>query len=95
MFKLIRKAIEDLWSHFKTKLHTPKEKFIPLSTHSRKSWGKGTFPLSQETRELIELKNKLHRKWMNSRTTECQVAKEHYFKIRNKVKSAVRNVKRK
>ena len=88
--------IDDLWSHFKTKLHTLKEKFIPLSTHSRKSWGKGTFPLSQETRKLIKLKNKLHRKWMNSRTTEChQVAKEHYFKIRNKVKSAVRNAKRK
>ena len=86
--------IDDLWRHFKSKLHTLKEKFVKLSSNSTKSWGKGTFPLNQETRKLMKLKNKLHRKWMNSRLTECQTAKDNYFKIRNKVKSAVRKAKR-
>ena len=41
----------------------------------------------------MKLKCKLHRKWIDSQSVKCQATKEMYFKVRNKVKSAVRNAK--
>ena len=87
--------VEYLWSSLKSKLHVLKEEYVPITTNSRKSWGKGTFPINHATREILKLKAKMHRKWMDAISTdEYQIAKEQYTKARNKAKSALRKAKR-
>ena len=87
-------SVEELWKKLKLKIYELRDRYVPKSTVSAKSWKKGSFPLDEKTREAIRLKDKNHRKWMNASMDERELAKEGYTKARNKANSLLRKAKR-
>ena len=87
-------SVEDLWRKLKRKIFELRDKYIPKSTVSAKSWKKGSFPLDEKTRQAISMKDKKHRKWMRANIEGRNLAKEEYIKARNKANSLLRKAKR-
>ena len=82
--------INVIWSAFQHKINTLQEKYIPKRKY--KSQGhKGKFPVDENTRNLIKQKHVLSRKLAENNSNEHRRA---YNKIRNKVSSAVKKIKK-
>ena len=87
---------EAMWQNIKNKLTEVRDKFVPQSNIAgTPSWkSKYQYPLSRVTRNAINVKNRLYRKWIKSsgeeRTTQIWI---EYAKARNKVNSLVRKEK--
>ena len=88
---------EGLWDSLKTLLHRLTEECVPRVTSSGKpNWqDKGSIPLDSKTRNSIKDKEKAHRAWIKSFNSDGEeVARLHYSRARNRVKTQLRRAKR-
>ena len=87
------KSIEELWNLFKNKLMDLRKKHVPFESPT--SWSsKGSFPISKTLQATIRQKHRLHRHWINANQSTKEAAREVYTKSRNKVKTLLRQAKR-
>jgi len=90
-------SVEELWSSFKSVLHELRHKFVP-KVCSNLGWrSKGEIPIPKYAREAIRSKSAAHRKWIRTRKATGNDHKERkeFKKMRNKVKTLMRGLKRK
>ena len=91
------KNVEEAWEAFKVKIYELRNKFVPKTTITGKpSWRrKGVIPIDKSVREAIHRKLICHKKWMNSkRGLRNDGSRAEYTKARNKVKSLMRQAKK-
>ena len=91
-------TIENLWSKLKFKILDLRNQFVPKRTTSGKlSWNKiGSFPISKHLQEAIRSKYVSYRRRMSAKSSgDAEAARLTYAKARNKVKTTMRQAKRK
>ena len=92
------KTVEDLWCSLKFKLTDLRNQFVPkVTTFGKPSWcDKGVFPVNKPLQEAIRQKHIQHRRWMSAKgRVDADEARLRYTRIRNKVKTMIRQTKRK
>ena len=91
--------IEEMWASLKSMVEELKRGFVPKAVVSGKpAWTeKGSFPISDSSREAIKEKRKCHREWMKvlREGNSPEDARLAYTKSVSKVKSLLRKEKRK
>ena len=91
-------SIENLWSKLKFKILDLINQFVPKRTTSGKPWWNemGSFPISKHLQEAIRSKHVSHRRWMSAKSSgDAEAARLTYAKARNRVKTTMRQAKRK
>ena len=92
------KTVEDLSCSLKFKLLDPRNQFVPeITTSGKPSWSeKGSFPVNKQLQVAIRQKHIQHRRWMSAKgRVDADAARPRYTGIRNKVKTIIRQTKRK
>ena len=81
---------------FKNKLHQLGDQHVPQSKVVEPLWKiKGNVPISQQLRQLIKDKKRLHRRWIKSINNENEETdRQNYIRIRNDVKRLMTRTKR-
>ena len=89
------KSTEELWQHFKSKVLSLRDRFVPLKTVGGQNWRKkGRIPIRKELRNHIAEKRRLHRKWMHSTPDEKDNNRINYIRSRNNVNKLMRQAHR-
>ena len=91
-----RLDVNESWVMFKNKLHQLRDQHVPQSKVVEPLWkSKGNVPISQQLRQLIKDKKRLHRRWIKSINNENEETdRQNYIRIRNDVKRLMTRTKR-
>ena len=90
------KSIEEGWGIIKDKFMELRNKFVPLQAGGRATWkSKGSIPIDRDIQSTIRKKHQLHRRWINARADVKEALRLEYVRARNKVKTLVRQAKKK
>ena len=89
-------SVQECWEKFKQKILDLRDRYVPSKEEREPFWKtKGKIPINQELRQLIKDKKHHHRKWVKSLNKENETTnRETYAKIRNKVKSKIKQAKK-
>ena len=82
--------VENSWSHFKNKLLTEQEKFVP-KTERRTRDNKNPPWINNEIKRKLKLRNNLHKQLKANNTQETQ---REYTEIRREIKKLIKQSKR-
>ena len=91
------KSLEESWQYLKSKLTDLRNIYITKKTPSTKpSWRDShSFPINKSLKDAIRDKKITHRQWFSAKAHEnCETARLNYTKARNKVKTMMRQSKR-
>ena len=91
-----RLDVNESWVMFKNKLHQLRDQHVPQSKVVEPLWkSKGNVPISQQLRQLIKDKKRLHRRWIKSINNENEETdRQNYIRIRNDAKRLMTRTKR-
>jgi hypothetical protein len=89
------KTVHELWEQFKDDLTDLRSRFAPLKEVGNSFWKKkGNIPIGQDVRNEIRIKDRLHRKWINSSAPDKVFNRAQYVSARNRVNSIMRRTRR-
>ena len=83
--------LNEKWDNFKNILKNMESKYIPTKPKNNIK-NENKFPIDENTRELINLKKKLAERIVHEKLEQTRL---EYNKVRNNVKTQVKNMKKK